>query len=97
MGGAKSSVWIGKDPARPHPPPPAPRPLAHPAAWRQTLEPPDAVVPAGVRGAQLSGADGCRALPVLEKARRDNRRASASQHLHSGLRTEHPLLIGGQD
>ena len=55
------------------------------------------MVPAGVRGAQLSGADGCGALSVLEKARRANRRASASQHLHSGLRAEHPLLIGGQD
>ena len=25
------------------------------------------------------------------------RRASASQHLHQGLRAEHPLLIGGKD
>ena len=30
-------------------------------------------------------------------ARRGNRRASASQHLHPGLRAEHPLLIGSQD
>ena len=59
MGGAKSSVWIGKDfrldrsPNRQL----APSPLAHCPAWRETPEPPDALVPAGVRGAQLSGAD----------------------------------------
>ena len=32
-----------------------------------------------------------------EKARRENRRASASKHLHAGLRAKHPLLIGSQD
>lgn len=31
------------------------------------------------------------------EARRGNRRASASQHLHPGLRAQHPLLIGSQD
>jgi hypothetical protein len=55
------------------------------------------VVSARVCGAELSGAERSGAIPVLEKTRRDNRRASASQHLHPGLRTEHPLLIGGKD
>ena len=31
------------------------------------------------------------------EARREHRRASASQHLHPGLRAEHPLLISGKD
>lgn len=34
---------------------------------------------------------------MLEKARLDNRRASASQHLHADLRAKHTLLIGRQD
>ena len=55
------------------------------------------MVSARVCGAELSGAERSGALPVLEKTRRDNRRASASQHLHPGLRAEHPLLIGSQD
>ena len=55
------------------------------------------MVPAGVCGAELSAADGCGALPVLEKARRGSRRASGSQHLHPCLRAEHPLLIGSKD
>jgi len=55
------------------------------------------VVSTGLCGAGLNGADGCGALPVLEKARRGSRRAIGSQHLNPGLRAEHPLLIGRQD
>jgi hypothetical protein len=34
---------------------------------------------------------------TVRGARRFSRRARASQHLHSGLRAKHPLLIGSQD
>jgi len=75
----------------------APEPLAHRAGWREAPEPPYAVVPAGVRGAQLSwfAHDAINSPP--EKTRREYRRACASEHLHPGLRPEHPLLIGGDD
>ena len=33
----------------------------------------------------------------MKKARQKFRRASASQHLHPGLRAEHPLLIGSKN
>lgn len=58
---------------------------------------PYAVVPAGVRGAQLSwfAHDAINSPP--EKTQREYRRACASEHLHPGLRLELPLLIGCDD
>lgn len=44
-----------------------PRPLAHRAAWRETPEPPDAVVSAGVCGAYLScSASGEITTPIVK-------------------------------
>ena len=79
------------------PAPLAPRPLAHRAAWREASEPADAVVPAGVRGAELSTSTRTRPTPPMEKTRRGCRRARTSEHLHPGLGPKHPLLIGSQD
>jgi hypothetical protein len=45
------------------PAPLAPRPLAHRAAWREASAPADAMVSAGVRGAQLSGPHSSSAAP----------------------------------
>jgi hypothetical protein len=67
------------------PAPLAPRPLAHRAAWREASEPADAVVPAGVRGAELSTSTRTRPTPPKEKTRRGCRRAITSEHLHPGL------------
>ena len=73
---------------------------AIPCRWARLVEaPPRFLAPehaeAFRRNSSPTTMTSCRI--VRQKTRRENRRASASQHLHPGLRTEHPLLIGGQD